>query len=164
MWEEAKGKETLASPLLQQFLRASLATMEDEAWTKGLSCELSRWLSSSPSSSGEKSFLYKALGTVLGACKEVLHIQGKLLQHLEEANAEEPSEAQGMISLLSHAAETNFHTVPGHAHHVCVQAVQRPEGRISRRKKVKRYAFPSWLSAALFSLGSPGASWGTGGC
>ena len=193
MWEEAKGKETLASPLLQQFLRASLATMEDEAWTKGLSCELSRWLSSSPSSSGEKvgsprlypavqpqvpnwrrgcgwcsahtgrsrcfpgpcppeglslqtawgwlklgpapalsvsqgawvlptwpspsrsgcchisassfpshpfsslpmqSFLYKALGTVLGACKEVLHIQGKLLQHLEEANAEKPSEAQ----------------------------------------------------------------------
>ena len=54
MWEEAKGKETLASPVLQQFLRASLATMEDEAWTKGLSCELSRWLSSSPSSSGEK--------------------------------------------------------------------------------------------------------------
>jgi len=54
MWEEAKGKETLASPLLQQFLRASLDTMEDEAWTKGLSCELSRWLSSSASSSGEK--------------------------------------------------------------------------------------------------------------
>ena len=54
MWEEAKGKETLASPVLQQFLRASLATMEDEAWTKGLSCELSRWLSSSASSSGEK--------------------------------------------------------------------------------------------------------------
>jgi len=53
MWEEAKGKETLAS-VLQQFLRASLDTMEDEAWTKGLSCELSRWLSSSASSSGEK--------------------------------------------------------------------------------------------------------------
>ncbi|XP_040513257.1 maestro heat-like repeat-containing protein family member 2B [Gallus gallus] len=95
---------------LLKFLRASLDTMEDEAWTKGLSCELSRWLSSSASSSGEKSFLYKALGTVLGACTEVLHIQEKLLQHLEEANAEEPSEAQGMISLLSHAAESNFHT------------------------------------------------------
>ena len=54
MWEEAKGKETLASPLLQQFLRASLGTMEDEAWTKGLSCKLSQWLSKSPSSSGEK--------------------------------------------------------------------------------------------------------------
>ncbi|XP_040518423.1 maestro heat-like repeat-containing protein family member 2B isoform X2 [Gallus gallus] len=79
---------------LLKFLRASLDTMEDEAWTKGLSCKLSQWLSKSPSSSGEKSFLYKALGTVLGACKEVLHIQEKLLQHLEEANAEKPSEAQ----------------------------------------------------------------------
>ncbi|XP_031466693.1 maestro heat-like repeat-containing protein family member 2A [Phasianus colchicus] len=39
---------------LLKFLRASLETMEDEAWTKGLSCELSRYLSSSPSSSGEK--------------------------------------------------------------------------------------------------------------
>ncbi|XP_040513411.1 maestro heat-like repeat-containing protein family member 2B [Gallus gallus] len=29
---------------LLKFLRASLDTMEDEAWTKGLSCELSRWL------------------------------------------------------------------------------------------------------------------------
>ncbi|POI24460.1 hypothetical protein CIB84_011790, partial [Bambusicola thoracicus] len=79
---------------LLKFLRASLYTIEDEAWTKGLSCELSQRLSSSPSSSGEKSFLYKALGTVLGACKEILHIQEKLLQHLEEANAEEPSEVQ----------------------------------------------------------------------
>ncbi|XP_032296785.1 maestro heat-like repeat-containing protein family member 2B [Coturnix japonica] len=39
---------------LLKFLRASLETMEDEAWTEALSCELSRWLSSSPSSSGEK--------------------------------------------------------------------------------------------------------------
>ncbi|POI22416.1 hypothetical protein CIB84_013836, partial [Bambusicola thoracicus] len=78
----------------EKFLWVSLDTMEDEAWTKGLSCELSRRLSSSPSGSGEKSFLYKALGTVLGACKEILHIQEKLLQHLEEANAEEPSEVQ----------------------------------------------------------------------
>ncbi|POI20014.1 hypothetical protein CIB84_016240, partial [Bambusicola thoracicus] len=41
-----------------------------------------------------QTFLYKALGTVLGACSKVLHIQEKLLQHLEEATAEEPSEAQ----------------------------------------------------------------------
>ena len=47
-----------------------------------------------------QSFLYKALGTVLGACKEVLHVQEKLLQHLEEANAEEPSEAQVSSPLL----------------------------------------------------------------
>lgn len=177
-----------------------------------------------------QSFLYKALGTVLGACKEVLHIQEKLLQHLEEANAEEPSEAQvrslpsqllpaspvcpwgrglllallrafrsphcccfpqartspatvagrtsrfrpaptapcsfvqGMISLLSHAAESNFHTVLDTLTMFASRLCKGQNGRISRRKKVKRYAFPSWLSAALFSLGSPGASRGTGGC
>ena len=54
MREEAEGKGTLASPVLQQFLRALLETIEDEAWTEALSCELSRWLSCSPSSSGEK--------------------------------------------------------------------------------------------------------------
>ncbi|XP_031412448.1 maestro heat-like repeat-containing protein family member 2B [Meleagris gallopavo] len=105
------GSPFAGSELQAAFLRASLDIVEDEAWTKALSCELSRQLSSCPSSSGEKSFLYKALGTILGTCKEVLHVQEKLLQHLEEANAEEASEAQGMISLLSHAAESNFHTV-----------------------------------------------------
>ncbi|XP_031413020.1 maestro heat-like repeat-containing protein family member 2B [Meleagris gallopavo] len=122
---------------LLKFLRASLDTMEDETWTKGLSYELSRWLSSSPSNSGEKSFLYKALGTVLGACKEVLHIQEKLLQHLEEANAEEPSEAQGMISLLSHAAERNFHTVLDTLTMFVSWLCKGWKGRISRHNKME---------------------------
>ncbi|XP_031412944.1 maestro heat-like repeat-containing protein family member 2B [Meleagris gallopavo] len=39
---------------LLKFLRASLDIVDDEAWTKALSCELSRQLSSCPSSSGEK--------------------------------------------------------------------------------------------------------------
>eukprot|EP00076_Gallus_gallus_P036843 XP_025002381.1 maestro heat-like repeat-containing protein family member 2B isoform X4 [Gallus gallus] len=122
---------------LLKFLRASLDTMEDEAWTKGLSCKLSQWLSKSPSSSGEKSFLYKALGTVLGACKEVLHIQEKLLQHLEEANAEKPSEAQGMISLLSHAAESNFHTVLDTLTMFASRLCKGQNRRIPRRKKME---------------------------
>ncbi|OXB63934.1 hypothetical protein ASZ78_001055 [Callipepla squamata] len=49
----------------------------------------------------EQSFLYKALGTALGACKDVLHIQEKLLQHLEESNAEGLSEVQLKPSLES---------------------------------------------------------------
>uniref|UniRef100_G1NP73 Uncharacterized protein n=1 Tax=Meleagris gallopavo TaxID=9103 RepID=G1NP73_MELGA len=122
---------------LLKFLRASLDTMEDEAWTKALSCELSRQLSSCPSSSGEKSFLYKALGTVLGACKEVLHIQEKLLQHLAEAKAEEPSEAQGMISLVSHAAESNFHTVLDTLTMFASRLCKGWNVRISRHKKVE---------------------------
>ncbi|XP_021248711.1 maestro heat-like repeat-containing protein family member 2B [Numida meleagris] len=122
---------------LLKFLRASLETVEDEAWTKSLSCELSWWLGSSPSSSGEKPFLYKALGTALGACKEVLHIQEKLLQHLEEANAEEPSEAQGMISLLSHAAESNFHPVLDTLTMFASRLCKGRKAKISARKKAE---------------------------
>ncbi|XP_019467987.1 maestro heat-like repeat-containing protein family member 2B [Meleagris gallopavo] len=122
---------------LLKFLRASLETIEDEAWMEALSCELSRWLSSSASSSGEKSFLYKALGTVLGACKGVLHIQEKLLQHLEEANAEEPCEAQGIISLLSHAAESNFQTVLATLTMFASRLCKGHNARISRRKKME---------------------------
>uniref|UniRef100_A0A803YNE8 Maestro heat like repeat family member 1 n=2 Tax=Meleagris gallopavo TaxID=9103 RepID=A0A803YNE8_MELGA len=122
---------------LLKFLKASLETIEDEAWTEALSCELSQRLSSSASSSGEKSFLYKALGTVLGACKGVLHIQEKLLQHLEEANVEELCEAQGIISLLSHAAESNFQTVLATLTMFASRLCKGRNARISRRKKME---------------------------
>ncbi|NWZ26284.1 MROH1 protein, partial [Asarcornis scutulata] len=93
---------------LLQFLRASLETIGDDAWTKRLSCALSQRLDSSPSSSGEKAFLYKALGTTLGACQELPHVQENLLQHLTRAQPEEPSEAQGIISLVCQAADSHF--------------------------------------------------------
>ncbi|XP_066852249.1 maestro heat-like repeat-containing protein family member 2B isoform X4 [Anser cygnoides] len=93
---------------LLKFLRASLETIKDDAWIKRLSCELSQRLDSSPSGSGEKAFLYKALGTTLGACQELPHVQEKLLQHLKKAKPEEPSEAQGIISLVCQAADSHF--------------------------------------------------------
>eukprot|EP00075_Anas_platyrhynchos_P027011 XP_027316264.1 maestro heat-like repeat-containing protein family member 2B [Anas platyrhynchos] len=86
---------------LLQFLRASLETIGDDAWIKRLSCVLSQRLDSSPSSSGEKAFLYKALGTTLGACQELPHVQENLLQHLTRAQPEEPSEAQVSFPALS---------------------------------------------------------------
>ncbi|XP_071893759.1 maestro heat-like repeat-containing protein family member 2B [Anas platyrhynchos] len=93
---------------LLQFLRASLETIGDDAWIKRLSCALSQRLDSSPSSSGEKAFLYKALGTTLGACQELPHVQENLLHHLTRAQPEEPSEAQGIISLVCQAADSHF--------------------------------------------------------
>ncbi|XP_035406698.2 maestro heat-like repeat-containing protein family member 2B [Cygnus atratus] len=96
---------------LLKFLRASLETIKDDAWVKRLSCELSQRLDSSPSGSGEKAFLYKALGTTLGACQELPHVQEKLLQHLKKAKPEEPSEAQGIISLVCQAADSHFRLV-----------------------------------------------------
>ncbi|XP_042665272.1 maestro heat-like repeat-containing protein family member 2B [Centrocercus urophasianus] len=122
---------------LLKFLRASVDTVDDEAWTQALSSELSWRLSSSASSSAEKSFLYKALGTVLGSCQGLLHVQEKLLQHLEEANVEEPREAQGIISLLSHAAENNFHTVLATLTMFASRLCKGHNARISRRKKME---------------------------
>ncbi|OXB56516.1 hypothetical protein ASZ78_009193, partial [Callipepla squamata] len=124
--------------LLLKFLRASLETIKDEAWTKHLSCELNRWwLDSSPGSCGEKSFLYKALGTTLGACKEVLHVQEQLLRHLEGANTEVPSEVQEMISLLSHAAEGNFHLVLDTLTTFASRLCKGQNARISRHKRME---------------------------
>ncbi|XP_075581329.1 maestro heat-like repeat-containing protein family member 2B [Pelecanus crispus] len=94
-----------------KFLRASLEPIEDKAWTVGLSQELSQQLGSSAPSSWEKFFLYKALGTTLAACRDLRHVQGQVLRFLQETSPVELSEAQGMISVVSHAAESHFHLV-----------------------------------------------------
>ncbi|XP_059685558.1 maestro heat-like repeat-containing protein family member 2B, partial [Gavia stellata] len=94
-----------------KFLRASLEPIKDKAWTVGLSQELSQQLGSSAPGSWEKLFLYKALGTALAACRDLRHVQGQVLRFLQETNAMELSEAQGMISVVSHAAESHFHLV-----------------------------------------------------
>ncbi|KAK4817743.1 hypothetical protein QYF61_026966 [Mycteria americana] len=99
----------LMSP--RRFLRASLEPIEDKAWTVGLSKELSLQLGSSAPGSWEKLFLYKALGTALAACQDLRHIQGQVLRFLQETIPVELSEAQGMISVVSHAAESHFHLV-----------------------------------------------------
>ncbi|XP_072731086.1 maestro heat-like repeat-containing protein family member 2B [Ciconia boyciana] len=96
---------------LLKFLRASLEPIEDKAWTVGLSKELSLQLGSSDPGSWEKLFLYKALGTALAACQDLRHIQGQVLRFLQETIPVELSEAQGMISVVSHTAESHFHLV-----------------------------------------------------
>ena len=58
---------------------------------------------------------------------------------------------QGIISLLSHAAESNFQTVLATLTMFASRLYKGRNARISRRKKVKRYGFPSWHSSALFS-------------
>ncbi|XP_059679369.1 maestro heat-like repeat-containing protein family member 2B [Gavia stellata] len=94
-----------------KFLRASLEPIEDKAWTVDLSQELSQQLGSSAAGSWEKLFLYKALGTALAACRDLRHVQGQVLRFLQETNPMELSEAQGMISVVSHAAQSHFHLV-----------------------------------------------------
>ncbi|XP_026719765.1 maestro heat-like repeat-containing protein family member 2B [Athene cunicularia] len=94
-----------------KFLQASLEPIEDQTWTVGLSQALSQQLVSSASGSWEKLFLYKALGTTLAACRDLRHVQGQVLRFLQETNPMELSEAQGMVSVVSHAAESHFDLV-----------------------------------------------------
>ncbi|XP_040977778.1 maestro heat-like repeat-containing protein family member 2B [Aquila chrysaetos chrysaetos] len=109
---EGRTESSLASAEWERrvlkFLRASLEPVEDKAWTVGLSQELSQRLGSSAAGSWEKLFLYKALGTVLAACQDLRHVQGQVLRFLQETNPVELSEAKGMISVVSHAAESHF--------------------------------------------------------
>nr|XP_038034225.1 maestro heat-like repeat-containing protein family member 2B [Anas platyrhynchos] len=120
---------------LLQFLRASLETIGDDAWIKRLSCVLSQRLDSSPSSSGEKAFLYKALGTTLAACQELPHVQENLLQHLTRAQPEEPSEAQGIISLVCQAADSHFGLVLETLTTFAATSCSGRGLRVSRRRK-----------------------------
>ncbi|KAK2518867.1 hypothetical protein Q9233_012272 [Columba guinea] len=94
-----------------KFLRASLKLIEDETWSVGLSQQLSRQLGSSAPGSWQKLFLYKALGTALAGCRDLSHIQGQVLRFLQDTDSAELSETQGMISVVSHAAETHFNLV-----------------------------------------------------
>ncbi|KAK2518864.1 hypothetical protein Q9233_012269 [Columba guinea] len=94
-----------------KFLRASLKLIEDETWSVGLSQQLSRQLGSSAPGSWQKLFLYKALGTALAGCWDLSHIQGQVLRFLQDTDSAELSETQGMISVVSHAAETHFNLV-----------------------------------------------------
>ncbi|KAM6038320.1 maestro heat-like repeat-containing protein family member 2B [Chlamydotis macqueenii] len=94
-----------------KFLRASLERIEEKGWTVGLSQELSRQLGSSAPGSWEKLFLCKALGTALAACRDLRHVQGQVLRFLEAANCAELSESQGMVCVVSHAAESHFEMV-----------------------------------------------------
>ncbi|OPJ70755.1 hypothetical protein AV530_007018 [Patagioenas fasciata monilis] len=58
-----------------------------------------------------KLFLYKALRTVLAGCQDLSHVQGQVLRFLQDTNSVELSETQGMISVVSHAANIHFNLV-----------------------------------------------------
>ncbi|XP_065486175.1 maestro heat-like repeat-containing protein family member 2B isoform X1 [Caloenas nicobarica] len=110
-----RAESSLNSAELEQhvlkFLRASLEPVEDETWTVGLSQQLSWQLGSSAPGSWEELFLYKALGRALAGCRDLSHVQGQVLRFLQDTDSVDLSETQGMISVVSHVAETHFNLV-----------------------------------------------------
>ncbi|XP_044851151.1 maestro heat-like repeat-containing protein family member 2B [Mauremys mutica] len=94
--------------MLLQFLRTSLAMIDDSAWSSQISLELNQQMASYTSPSREKSFLYKALGTSLAVCQDLGHVKSQLHQFLKATDYMEAPERQGIISILALSAESHL--------------------------------------------------------
>ncbi|XP_050771920.1 maestro heat-like repeat-containing protein family member 2B [Gopherus flavomarginatus] len=94
--------------MLLQFLGTSLEMIDDSAWSRQISLELSQQMASYTSPSHEKSFLYKALGTSLAVCQDLVHVKSQLHQFLTTTDYMEVPERQGVISILAFSAESHL--------------------------------------------------------
>ncbi|CAM5116895.1 unnamed protein product [Natator depressus] len=94
--------------MLLQFLRTSLEMIDDSAWSSQISLELSWQMGGYASPSKEKSFLYKALGTSLAACQDLVHVKSQIHTLLTTADYMEAPERQGVVSILAVCAESHL--------------------------------------------------------
>ncbi|XP_026503687.2 maestro heat-like repeat-containing protein family member 2B [Terrapene carolina triunguis] len=94
--------------MLLQFLRTSLEMIGDSAWSSQISLELSQQMAGYASPSKEKSFLYKALGTSLAVCQDLVHVKTQINTFLTTTNYMEDPEREGVISILALSAESHL--------------------------------------------------------
>ncbi|XP_067423590.1 maestro heat-like repeat-containing protein family member 2B [Emydura macquarii macquarii] len=94
--------------ILLQFLRTSLEMIDDSAWTSQLSLALNQQMAGYATPSKEKSFLYKALGTSLAVCQDLVHVKSQIQKFLKTTDYMEAPERQGIISILAFSAESHL--------------------------------------------------------
>ncbi|CAM4708468.1 unnamed protein product [Caretta caretta] len=94
--------------MLLQFLRTSLEMIDDSAWSSQISLDLSWQMAGYASPSKEKSFLYKALGTSLAACQDLVHVKSQIHTLLTTADYMEAPERQGVVSILAVCAASHL--------------------------------------------------------
>ncbi|XP_065435508.1 maestro heat-like repeat-containing protein family member 2B, partial [Chrysemys picta bellii] len=94
--------------MLLQFLRTSLEMIGDSAWSSQISLELSQQMAGYASPSKEKSFLYKALGTSLAVCQDLVHVKSQINTFLMTTDYTEAPEREGVISILALSAESHL--------------------------------------------------------
>ncbi|XP_053913705.1 maestro heat-like repeat-containing protein family member 1 isoform X2 [Cuculus canorus] len=80
------------------FLQETLKTVWDNAWICPLVLEMCRQLNSYNGAPTEKNFLYKCIGTTLGACGTKDLVQKQLQELLETARYHEEAEREGLAS------------------------------------------------------------------
>lgn len=112
---EEHTEETLSQKEWEEkllvFLRDSLATVSDNIWTCQLSLEMCKQLPCSNGTAQEKNFLYKCVGTTLGAASSKDVVRKLLQELLETARYQEEAEREGLaccfgICAISHLDDT----------------------------------------------------------
>uniref|UniRef100_A0A8B9FMV0 Maestro heat like repeat family member 1 n=1 Tax=Amazona collaria TaxID=241587 RepID=A0A8B9FMV0_9PSIT len=93
---------------LPQFLQETLAAIADSAWIGQFVVEMSRQLSSYNGFPMEKNFLYKCIGTTLGACSSKDLVQKQLQELLETARYHEEAEREGLASCFGLCAMSHL--------------------------------------------------------
>ncbi|XP_004618710.2 maestro heat-like repeat-containing protein family member 1 isoform X1 [Sorex araneus] len=96
---------------LLMFLRDALTVVSDNTWTCQLSLEMCKQLPSYNGMPQEKNFLYKCIGTALGAASSPEVIRKQLQELLEMARYQEEEECEGLaccfgICAVSHLDDT----------------------------------------------------------
>ncbi|XP_006830837.1 PREDICTED: maestro heat-like repeat-containing protein family member 1 isoform X2 [Chrysochloris asiatica] len=108
-------EKTLSRPeweeKLLMFLRDTLAVVSDNTWVCQLSLEMCRQLPCHDGAPGEKNFLYKCIGTTLGAVTSQEVVRKRLQELLETARYQEEAEREGLaccfgICAISHLDDT----------------------------------------------------------
>ncbi|XP_068797128.1 maestro heat-like repeat-containing protein family member 2B [Struthio camelus] len=136
---EGKSESCLDSAewerLLLKFLRSSLETIESQAWTMGLSFELSQQKGSYPRLSREQAFLYKAIGVSLAVCPHVPYVRAEVKKYLLRTNYLEASEREGMICVVGGSAESHFHLALDLVQEFGSSMEERPVSGVFKRLK-----------------------------
>ncbi|XP_010628834.1 maestro heat-like repeat-containing protein family member 1 isoform X2 [Fukomys damarensis] len=96
---------------LLMFLRETLAVVSDNTWTCQLSLEMCKQLPCYNGTPQEKNFLYKCIGTTLGAAASTGVVRKHLQELLETARYQEEVEHEGLaccfgICAISHLEDT----------------------------------------------------------
>ncbi|XP_012503521.1 PREDICTED: maestro heat-like repeat-containing protein family member 1 isoform X4 [Propithecus coquereli] len=96
---------------LLMFLRDTLATISDNTWTCQLSLEMCKQLPCYNGTPQEKHFLYKCIGTTLGAASSKEVVRKHLQELLETARYQEDTDREGLaccfgICATSHLEDT----------------------------------------------------------
>ncbi|XP_065520234.1 maestro heat-like repeat-containing protein family member 1 isoform X5 [Lathamus discolor] len=108
--EQALSQKEWEEKLLL-FLQETLAAVADSTWVGQFVVEMCRQLSSYNGFPTEKNFLYKCIGTTLGACTSKDLVQKQLQELLETARYHEEAEREGLASCfgicaINHLEET----------------------------------------------------------